>query len=103
MERYDAWMTPTLGAPPLKIGTIDIHERDPVKAFAPVIDYVPFTAIENATGQPAISLPLHWTDDGLPVGIMFAGRFGDEAGLIRLAAQLEEARPWKDKHPKVWN
>ena len=103
MERYDAWMTPTLGAPPLKIGTIDIHERDPVKAFEPIIDYVPFTAIENATGQPAISLPLHWTEDGLPVGIMFAGRFGDEAGLIRLAAQLEEARPWKDKHPKIWN
>jgi len=103
MERYDAWLTPTLGAPPLKLGTIDIHERDPQKAFAPVIDYVPFTALENATGQPAISLPLHWSADGLPVGMMFAGRFGEEALLLRLAAQLEEARPWKDKHPKIWD
>lgn len=103
MERYDVWLTPTLGAPPLKLGTIDIHERDPQKAFAPVIDYVPFTALENATGQPAISLPLHWSADGLPVGMMFAGRFGEEAVLLRLAAQLEEARPWKDRHPKVWN
>lgn len=103
MEAHDVWLTPTLGAPPLKLGTIDIHERDPQKAFAPVIDYVPFTALENATGQPAISLPLHWSDDGLPVGMMFAGRFGEEALLLRLAAQLEQARPWKDKHPKIWN
>jgi len=103
MEAHDVWLTPTLGAPPLKLGTIDIHERDPQKAFAPVIDYVPFTALENATGQPAISLPLHWSADGLPVGMMFAGRFGEEALLLRLAAQLEQARPWKDKHPKIWN
>lgn len=103
MERYDVWLTPTLGAPPLKLGTVDIHERDPQKAFAPIIDYVPFTAIENATGQPSISLPLHWSAEGLPVGIMFSGRFGDEATLIRLAAQLEKAQPWKDRHPKVWN
>ncbi|MGB5950490.1 MAG: amidase [Parvibaculum sp.] len=103
MESYDAWLTPTLGAPPLKLGTIDIHERDPQKAFAPIIDYVPFTALENATGQPAISLPLHWSADGLPVGMMFAGRFGEEATLLRLAAQLEEAQPWKDRHPKIWN
>jgi amidase len=67
-----------------------------------VLEYVPFTALENATGQPAISLPLHWAADGLPVGIMFAGRFGDEATLLRLAAQLEEARPWKDKRPQIW-
>ncbi|MEN6543107.1 amidase [Parvibaculum sp.] len=102
MESHDVWLTPTLGSPPLKLGTIDITERDPVAAFAPVLDYVPFTALENATGQPAISLPLHWSADGLPVGIMFAGRFGDEATLLRLAAQLEEARPWKDKRPQIW-
>lgn len=103
MEKWDIWLTPTLGAPPLALGTIDIQERDPVKAFAPIHDYVPFTAIQNATGQPAISLPLHWTADGLPVGIMFAGPFGGEALLLRLASQLETARPWADKRSKIWN
>ncbi|WP_420561742.1 amidase [Tepidicaulis sp.] len=100
---YDAWMTTTLGAPPLPLGSIDIHETDPEKAFEPVQTYVPFTAIENATGQPAISLPLHWTPEGLPVGLMFAGRFGEEGLLLRLAAQLETARPWKERKPQVWN
>ncbi len=103
MERYDAWMTPTLGAPPLKIGTIDIHERDPVKAFEPIIDYVPFTAIENATGQPhdlaAAALDGRRTAGRHHVSVPLRRR----GCLIRLAAQLEEARPWKDKHPKIWN
>jgi amidase len=64
---------------------------------------VPFTPLQNATGQPSISLPLHWTADGLPVGVMFTGRFGDEATLFRLAGQLEKARPWIDRKPKVWD
>ena len=102
-ERYDAWLTPTLGAPPLRLGTIDINERDPQKSFGPIIDYVPFTAIQNATGQPAINVPLHWNSEGLPVGVQFVGRFGDEVTLLRLAAQLEKAAPWKDKHPPIWN
>lgn len=82
---------------------MDINEGDPQKAFEPILDYVPFTPIENATGQPAISLPLHWTPDGLPVGVHFAGRAGDEATLIRIAAQLEQAQPWIDRHPPIWN
>jgi amidase len=61
------------------------------------------TAIQNATGQPAISLPLHWAANGLPVGVHFAGRFGDEATLLRLAGQLEKAKPWANRHPQVWN
>lgn len=101
-QTYDCWLTPTLGTPPIKLGTIDINERDMMKAMAPVLDYVPFTPIQNATGQPAISLPLHWTSDGLPVGVMFTGRFGDEATLFRLAGQLEEARPWRDRRPPMW-
>jgi amidase len=64
---------------------------------------VPFTPLQNATGQPAISLPLYWTRDGLPVGLMFGGRFGDEATLLRLAGQLEEARPWRHRHPSIWD
>ncbi|MEX2249560.1 MAG: amidase family protein, partial [Parvibaculum sp.] len=103
MQTHDIWLTPTLASPPIPLGLIDINESDPLVAFAPAADYVPFTPIQNLTGQPAISLPLHWSADGLPVGMMFSARFGEEATLFRLAAQLEEARPWKDKHPKIWN
>jgi len=102
-QSWDVWLTPTLGAPPVRNGVLDMQERDPEKALAPIIDYVPFTPIQNATGQPAVSLPLYWTDDGLPVGTMFAGRFGDEATLFRLAGQLEKARPWAGRKPPVWD
>jgi amidase len=103
-ETYDCWLTPTLGAPPIKNGVIDVHERDAVTAFGPLLrKYVPFTPIQNATGQPAVSLPLHWTPDGLPVGVMFTGRLGDEATLYRLAGQLEQARPWRERTPPVWD
>jgi len=102
-ETYNCWLTPTLGAPPIKIGTIDVNEPDVMKVMAPVMEFVPFTPLQNATGQPAISLPLYWTRDGLPVGVMFGGRFGDEATLLRLAGQLEEARPWRDRHPSIWD
>ena len=101
-ETYDCWLTPTLGAPPIRLGSIDLEERDPVKALAPILEYVPITPLQNATGQPAISLPLHWSADGLPIGVMFTGRMGEEALLLRLAAQLEQARPWKDRRPPLW-
>ena len=100
-ETYDLWLTPTLALPPLKIGTIDIDEQDMEAAFAPIIDYVPFTATQNATGQPAINLPLHWNKANLPIGVQFVGRFGDELGLLRLAMQLEKAAPWADRRPPV--
>ena len=102
-QTYDVWMTTTLGAPPLPLGSVDTSNRDPIAAFEPIINYVPFTAIENATGQPAMSLPLHWTQSGLPVGVMFAAGFGEEGLLYRLAGQLEKAKPWADKRPAVWN
>jgi amidase len=101
-ETYDCWLTTTLGTPPIAIGSIDLHEPDIMKAFLPVIDYVPFTPLQNATGQPAISLPLHWSADGLPVGVMFSTRLGEEALLLRLAGQLEQARPWKDRRPPIF-
>jgi amidase len=98
-ETFDVWLTPTLEKPPLAIGAIDRHETDLDKAFAPILEYATYTPIFNATGQPAVSLPLHWTPSGLPVGVHFAGRFGDEATLFRLAAQLEKARPWHSRKP----
>ncbi|MGN6516505.1 MAG: amidase, partial [Rhizomicrobium sp.] len=70
-DQYDLWLTPTLALPPLKIGTVDIDEQDMEAAFAPIIDYVPFTATQNATGQPAINLPLHWNKANLPIGVQF--------------------------------
>jgi amidase len=101
--KYDTWLTPTLAAPPIKNGIIDRSQTDAMTALAPVIDWVPFTPIQNATGQPSISLPLHWSADGLPVGVMFTARFGDEATLLRLAGQLEQARPWRDRRPPIWD
>ena len=102
-QTYDCWLTTTLGTPPIKNGVIDRSQRDPLVGLGQVLDYVPFTPIQNGTGQPAISLPLHWTADGLPVGLMFTGRFGEEGLLLRLAGQLEHARPWNDRHPGVWD
>ena len=64
-------------------------------------DYVPFTAMFNITGQPAISLPLAWTDGGLPVGVQFVARYSEEATLLRLAAQIEQIFPWADRLPPV--
>ncbi len=100
---HDVWMTTTLGAPPLALGVVDTSNRDPAGAFEPILDYVPFTAIENASGQPAMSLPLHWSKSGLPVGVMFAAGFGEEGLLYCLAGQLEKAQPWAAKRPPIWN
>jgi amidase len=100
-ETYDAWLTPTLARPPLAIGTINVDERDIRTAFAPIIDYVPFTATQNATGQPAINLPLHWNGDNLPIGVQFVARNGNEMLLLQLAAQIEQAAPWFDKRPQL--
>lgn len=66
-----------------------------------VFAFIPFTPVFNVTGQPAMSVPLVWNDAGLPIGLHFVARFGDEATLFRLAAQLEQARPWFDRRPPV--
>jgi amidase len=97
-DTYDLWLTATLGTPPVKLGTFDMDERDPQKSFAPLIDYVPFTAMQNVTGQPAINLPLHWNEQGLPIGVQFVGRFGDELLLLKLAGELEKVAPWADRY-----
>ena len=116
---FDVLLTPTVGVPPLPIGAyrqpfmqqrafelitalpgaLLMSQRTKIlEAFEAVFDAAPFTMIANVTGQPSISLPLHWTEDGLPMGLMFTGaRIGDEAVLFQLAAQLERAVPWADR------
>ena len=101
MEKYDAWLTPTLAEPPLHLGTFDSTADDALRGFYRAVDYVPFTPIANATGQPGMSVPLYWNSEGLPVGTHFFGRFGDEGLLFRLAAQLENARPWAKRRPAI--
>ena len=98
---HDLWLTPTLGEPPVPLGTFDSPPDDPLQSFRRAATFVPFTPIFNITGQPAMSVPLYWNGDGLPVGAHFAGRFGDEATLFRLAAQLEQARPWAGRRPPI--
>ena len=100
-QSRDLWLTATLGAPPLKLGVLDMEERDPQKAFAPLIDYVPFTALQNVTGQPAINLPLFWNEAGLPIGVQFVAPFGDELTLLQLATQLEQAEPWFGRYEGI--
>lgn len=101
MLDYDIWLTPTLGDVPLPLGSFDATPDNAMSGMILAAQFVPFTPICNMTGQPAMSVPLFWNDQGLPVGTHFVGRFGDEASLFRLAAQLEEARPWADRHPPV--
>jgi amidase len=115
---FDALLTPTVGVPPMPIGAYQLtglqrqglklltalpaaallsQRSKVVEAFAPVFEASPYTMVANVTGQPSISLPLHWTEDGLPMGMLFTARIGDEATLFRLAAQLEQTLPWRDR------
>jgi amidase len=122
-QKYDLFMTPTLAYPPVRIGELQPrpYERLAMKVVnalglgviltaTGIVDQMaeaslsklPFTELANLTGQPAMSVPLHWTPEGLPVGIHFMAPFGEEAMLFRLAAQLEKARPWFEKRAPVW-
>jgi len=100
-EHFDVLLTPTLGEPPPELGSFDSPADNPLAGLFRAAAFVPFTPPFNASGQPAVSLPLHWNDAGLPIGVQFAGRYGDEETLITLSAQLEEARPWADRRPAV--
>jgi amidase len=119
---YDILLTPTLARPPLVTGALQIKGFQAVAmrllgrlnaggvisrlmnvdAFAEqFFSFMPYTPMFNATGQPAMSVPLYWSDTGLPIGMQFVGRYGDEATLFRLAGQLENARPWADCLPPI--
>lgn len=97
----DVFLCPTLCAPPLRLGELDTMSED-LSHIAPVLRrYMPGTSMFNMSGQPAMSVPLAWNKAGLPLGMMFSARFGDEGTLFRLAGQLEQERPWKDRRPPV--
>ena len=101
-EDVDVVLSPTLALPPVPIGwTWADADGDPAVAFSKQWQWTPFTAIVNVTGQPAMSVPMHRTEDGLPIGVHVIGRPFAEATLLRLAAQLEDARPWADVRPVV--
>jgi amidase len=96
---HDLLVTPTVGSPPPKLGWFT--EAGPEQEGARVVGFLTYTAQFNMTGQPAVSLPLHWTEDGLPVGVQLVAPYGREDMLIRIASQLEEAAPWADRRPMV--
>ncbi|WP_319633534.1 amidase [Pelagibius marinus] len=100
-QRFDVLLTPTMAAPPPRIGLLDTMVDDFDAFGRKVQPYVAFTQMFNMSGQPAASLPLHWTPEGLPVGVQIAGRVGEEATLLALAAQFEQARPWFDRRPPL--
>lgn len=122
MERWDVLLTPTLARPPVQLGELKARgaEAKGMEALARlrsgrVIDWLgllepsaekmfsftPFTFLFNVSGNPAMNVPLHWTAGGLPIGVHFVGRYGDEATLFRLASQLERAQPWEGRRPGV--
>ena len=96
---FDLLVTPTVGAPPPELGWFSA--AGPEQEGRRVGAFMPYTAQFNVTGQPAVSLPLHWTDDGLPVGVQLVAAFGREDVLVRVAAALEQAAPWGDRRPQV--
>lgn len=98
LDTFDAFLTPTLALPPQPVEWFN-ESGDPVEDHHRELLFTPYTALYNMTGQPAATLPLHWTADGLPVGIMLAGKPGEDGPLFSLCAQLEAAAPWVDRRP----
>ena len=100
-EGHDLLLTPTIAEPPPVLGSFDSPPDNPLHGLFRAAEVVPFTPPFNVTGQPAISLPLHWNADGLPVGVQLVAAFGREDLLLRVAAQLEVAQPWAHRRPRV--
>lgn len=100
-EAYDVILTPTLAKPPMPIGSIR-NDVDPGRDFEDQKAFTPFTAPYNVTGQPAMSIPLHWNGNGVPIGVQLVGRMWEEATLLSLAGQLEQVKPWLGRVPKLW-
>jgi amidase len=98
---FDLLLTPTLGAPPLPLGALTPTADRPLAAWDKLVAFIPFTPVQNLTGEPAISLPLHWNASGLPIGVQLVAPWGREDLLLRVAGQLETARPWASRRPPV--
>jgi amidase len=101
--QYDVLLTPVQAAPPVPIGTFKVNEPGLTadEIYDRLFLFGAFTPLFNVTGNPAMSVPLHFTDEGLPIGVHFVARSGDEATLLRLAGQLEEAAPWASRLPPI--
>jgi amidase len=100
-DGFDLLLTPTIAEPPPPLGSFDSPVDNPLHGLFRAAEVVPFTPPFNVTGQPAISLPLHWNAGGLPIGVQLVAAFGREDVLLRLAAQLEAAQPWSSRRPAV--
>jgi Asp-tRNA(Asn)/Glu-tRNA(Gln) amidotransferase A subunit family amidase len=98
--RYDLILSPTLAKPPAPLGEVALDQSAAAYGAA-VGAYSPYTAVYNQTGAPAMSVPLHWSADGLPIGVQVAARIGEEALLLSVAAELERARQWAAKRPPI--
>lgn len=100
-KNYDLWLTPTLGEPPVPLGTFN-HQKGKLRdTINRMIPFIPFPPLSNVTGQPAMSIPLYWNSKNIPIGSHFMGKFGDESTLFNIAGQLEEIKPWKSRSPDV--
>ena len=98
-QQCDLILSPTLLQPPVPLGFMATNDGDQEEYSRHIQQFWGYTHLYNATGNPAISLPLHWSKDDLPVGVQFAAAFGNEALLLQVSAQLEQARPWKNRTP----
>ena len=100
-EKYDIWLTPTVATPPPPLGYIDMMTADIDTYLVTVFGYIPFTALANFAGLPAMSVPLHWNADGLPIGVHFVAGYARDDLLFSLAGQVEKAQPWANRRPPV--
>jgi amidase/6-aminohexanoate-cyclic-dimer hydrolase len=101
LQEFDVLLSPTMAAPPSKLGVCALSNTDFAEFVGALSHSVGYTQVFNASGHPAISLPLHWSDAGLPIGIQFAAALGNEGLLFQLASQLEQAQPWADRRPQI--
>lgn len=100
---FDLLLSPAMQVPPTELGAFDASPEDPGRSIRTALSFVAFTRTQNITGEPAMSVPLYWNRDAVPIGVQFAARFADEATLFRLAGQLEKARPWAARRPPLFS